>query len=72
MWIEYRGIRVVNYHRPLSIYLQALLGAGLVLTHFDEPAPTPEAPASRARSYARVPWFLVMEWVKPASALTPA
>jgi SAM-dependent methyltransferase len=66
MWIEYRGIRVVNHHRPLSTYLRALLGTGLVLTHFDEPAPTPDAPASRANGYARAPWFLVMEWLKPA------
>jgi SAM-dependent methyltransferase len=67
MWIEYRGIRVVNHHRPLSTYLRALLGAGLVLTHFDEPAASADAPASRARGYARAPWFLVMEWLKPAS-----
>jgi SAM-dependent methyltransferase len=65
VWIEYRGIRVVNHHRPLSTYLRALLGAGLVLTHFDEPAASPDAPASRAARYARVPWFLVMEWLKP-------
>ena len=67
MWIEYRGIRVVNHHRPLSTYLRALLGAGLVLTHFDEPAPSADAPASRASNYARMPWFLVMEWLKPAA-----
>ena len=67
MWIEYRGIRIVNHHRPLSTYLRALLGAGLVLTHFDEPAPSADAPPSRARAYARVPWFLVMEWRKPRS-----
>jgi SAM-dependent methyltransferase len=72
-WIEYRGIRVVSHHRPLSTYLRALLGAGLVLTYFDEPLPTPNAPASRARGYARVPWFLVMEWLKPGtSAVSPA
>jgi SAM-dependent methyltransferase len=65
MWIEYRGIRVLNHHRPLSTYLRALLAAGLVLTHFDEPAPTPDAPASRANGYARAPWFLVMQWLKP-------
>jgi SAM-dependent methyltransferase len=68
MWIEYRGIRIVNHHRPLSTYLRALLGAGLVLTHFDEPAASADAPASRARAYARAPWFLVMEWLKPTSS----
>ncbi len=67
MWIGYRGIRVVNHHRPLSTYLQALLRANLVLTHFDEPAPIADAPASRARGYVRAPWFLVMEWLKPLS-----
>ena len=64
MWIEYRGIRIVNHHRPLSAYLKALLGAGLVLTHFDEPAPSAEAPASRARrvrSCAVVPGHGVAE-----------
>jgi len=71
-WIEYRGIRVINHHRPLSTYLRALLGAGLVLTHFDEPAPTSDAPASRARGYARAPWFLVMQCLKPRfPVLTP-
>jgi SAM-dependent methyltransferase len=67
MWIEYRGIRVVNHHRPMSAYLRALIGAGLVLTYFDEPAPHPDAPPSRAASYRRLPWFLIMEWLKPAA-----
>ena len=66
LWLEYRGIRIVNHHRPLSTYLRALLDAGLRLTYFDEPAPSADASTSRARSYCRAPWFLVMEWVKPA------
>ncbi len=65
MWVEYRGIRIRNHHRPLSAYMSALLGAGLQLTHFDEPAPIAETSPSRAASYRRAPWFLVMEWVKP-------
>lgn len=64
-WIEYRDIRVVNHHRPLSAYMQALLGAGLGLSYFDEPAPSVHAPVAKARSYRRMPWFLVMEWIKP-------
>jgi SAM-dependent methyltransferase len=66
MWIQYRGIRVINHHRPMSIYLRALLAAGLRLTYFDEPEPTADAPTLKATSYRRAPWFLVMEWVKPA------
>jgi len=68
MWIDYRGIRVVNHHRPLSAYLSALLDAGLVLTFFDEPEPSAATPPSRAAAYRRVPWFVVMEWLKPAGA----
>ena len=64
MWVEYRGIRIVNHHRPMSTYLRALLDAGLRLAYFDEPAPIADAPTSKATTYSRVPWFLVMEWVK--------
>lgn len=63
-WTEWSGIRIVNHHRPLSTYMRLLLQNGLTLTHFDEPAPTPDAPAQRAKDYVRAPWFLVMEWVK--------
>ena len=67
MWVEYRGIRVRNHHRPLNTYLRALLDAGLTLTYFDEPRPSEDAPAARAANYVRAPWFLVMEWTKPCA-----
>jgi len=66
MWSEYRGIRIRNHHRPMSTYLRALLDAGLRLVYFDEPPPIANTPPSRAASYRRAPWFLVMEWIKPA------
>jgi SAM-dependent methyltransferase len=65
-WIEYRGIRVLNHHRPMSAYIRALLDAGLRLTYFDEPTPCHDAPEPKATSYRRIPWFHVMEWTKPA------
>lgn len=65
IWIEYRGIRVLNHHRPMSTYMCALLDAGLRLTYFDEPAPCPDAPEPKATAYRRVPCFHVMEWMKP-------
>jgi SAM-dependent methyltransferase len=68
MWIEYRGIRIVNHHRPLSGYMSALLGAGLRMTYFDEPSPSGELSEGRAAAYRRAPWFLVMEWVKPTTS----
>ena len=66
MWIEYRGIRIRNHHRPMSTYMRALLDAGLRLSYFDEPLPSPDAMPTKAASYRRAPWFLVMEWVKLA------
>jgi SAM-dependent methyltransferase len=63
-WIKWRGIRICNYHRPLSTYMKLLLAQGLRLTYFDEPRPTADAPAARATDYVRAPWFLVMEWTK--------
>ncbi len=57
MWVEYRGIRVVNYRRPMSRYFRALLGAGLQMTWFDEPAPGAELRTAKAKSYCRYPGF---------------
>ncbi|AWB25604.1 class I SAM-dependent methyltransferase [Methylobacterium currus] len=65
-WAEWHGIRVHNWHRPLSLYMNLLLGQGLVLRHFDEPMPHGGDPARVAR-YRQVPWFLMMEWEKPAA-----
>ncbi len=64
MWVEYRGIRIVNHHRPFSAYMKLLLDQGLHLTHFDEPPPAPDAPALKAAHYRRLPWFHVMKWMK--------
>ena len=63
-WEAWRGIRIVNWHRPLKDYMRWFLGAGLILTHFDEPAPT-GGPPDRAGRYRRVPWYVIMEWRKP-------
>lgn len=65
-WVEWAGIRIVNHHRPLETYMQLLLGAGLTLTWFAEPAPHGGDPATVDR-YRRAPWFHVMEWGKPAA-----
>ncbi|WP_010137441.1 class I SAM-dependent methyltransferase [Oceanicola sp. S124] len=70
-WVSWAGIEIRNWHRPMTLYMQLLLGAGLQLVHFDEPAPH-GGPAERVEKYTRVPWFHVMEWVKPvAVASTP-
>ena len=68
-WVAYRGIRTRNHHRPMSTYMRILLDAGLRLSYFDEPLPRANAPFEKAAEYQRVPWFLVMEWVKPTSVI---
>jgi len=65
IWLGYRGIRILNHHRPMSVYMRTLLNAGLRLTYFDEPTPQPDAPEPKASTYRRVPWFHIMEWLKP-------
>jgi 2-polyprenyl-3-methyl-5-hydroxy-6-metoxy-1,4-benzoquinol methylase len=64
-WVEWRGIRIRNWHRPLETYLALLLGQGLMLRHFAEPAPHGGPPEQMERN-RRVPWFVLMAWEKPA------
>ena len=58
------GVDIINHHRPLKTYMQALLGHGLQLTHFDEP-PAIGGPADKRERYNRVPNFHIMAWRKP-------
>jgi SAM-dependent methyltransferase len=60
---QWAGIDIVNWHRPLSTYMQILLNNRLRLTFFDEPTPAPGQDGTEGR-YARAPWFVVMEWRK--------
>jgi SAM-dependent methyltransferase len=63
-WLEWRGIRLQNWHRPLEVYMQLFLAEGLILRHFAEPMPHAGDPAQIAR-HRRVPFFVLMEWEKP-------
>ncbi|WP_353198866.1 methyltransferase domain-containing protein [Sandarakinorhabdus sp.] len=62
---SWQGIDIINHHRPLKRYMQALLGRGLLLAHFDEP-PATGGPADKRDRYNRVPNFHIMDWRKPA------
>jgi SAM-dependent methyltransferase len=64
-WIEWAGIRIENWHRPLEAYMSALLESGLELVFFAEPGPRSGNEAHQDR-FRRVPWFVVMEWRRPA------
>ncbi len=61
---SWAGIKVRNWHRPLSAYMQACLANGLTLRVFDEPrVPDPQTP--REVAFNRLPWLVIMEWQKP-------
>ena len=63
-WESWNGMLIRNWHRPMSAYMAAFLGAGLTLSHFDEPVPVGGDP-QRAAWFTRIPYFIVMEWRKP-------
>ncbi len=62
--VGWKGIRIENWHRPLSFYMKAFLSRGFTLTHFDEPACT-EPTHSKAEAYDNAPYHLMMEWQAP-------
>ena len=66
---EWADMNIVNWHRPLSAYLQAFFTAGLTLEHFDEPMPKREVIAAQAamRDFHRLPHFCTMVWRKSAT-----
>lgn len=62
-WFEWDGLRVQNWHRPLSTYMRSFLSLGLTLRHFDEPSPS-GGPSVRVKSYECMPYLMIMEWEK--------
>jgi SAM-dependent methyltransferase len=68
--LEWAGIRIENWHRPLAAYMAAFLESGLNLGFFSEPAPV-SGEESRQDLFRRVPWFVVMEWRRPSPVSMP-
>ncbi|HLG12146.1 MAG TPA: class I SAM-dependent methyltransferase [Dehalococcoidia bacterium] len=66
--VEWSGIRIKNWHRPLSAYMEAYLKAGLQLRAFLEPVPKDDSLLAdpRFEDWYRVPLFNVMLWEKSA------
>ena len=62
-WAEWRGLRVKNWHRPLSQYIQEALQAGLGLVDFQEPVA--DAGWARSESYNHAPYMWLQLWCKP-------
>ena len=62
--VTFSGIKVINWHRPLSTYMRHLISSGFQLVNFDEPEPI-ENLTETAMLYRRAPKYLYMEWIKP-------
>jgi SAM-dependent methyltransferase len=62
--LAWSGIRIANWHRPLSSYMQAYLSNGLALREFLEPVPEDESLRDDPwwEDFFRVPDFNVMLW----------
>lgn len=63
---EWSGIKINNYHRPLTDYLQSFLKQGFQLLDYLEPVPTDgqiEAEPNMA-TYLIVPFFNIHHWRK--------
>lgn len=67
-WAAWGGIRIKNWHRPLSAYMRVLLAEDLTLVFFDEP-PAVGGSAAKADAQQRVPLFVIMEWKKAAATV---
>jgi SAM-dependent methyltransferase len=63
-WVSWRGIKICNWHRPLSAYMAAFLGEELQLVAYDQP-PAMGVSDFEAQNYARAPYFVVMVWKRP-------
>ena len=59
---EWGGVRIVNWHRPMSAYMQALLLQNLTLMYFDEPRVNGTSEDMRKN---RAPYLYLMEWQNP-------
>lgn len=65
--VEWAGISIVNFHRPMHMYMNAFIDAGLVLKRYLEPLPSEESVkvAPSYADYLRVPYMVLMTWEKP-------
>jgi SAM-dependent methyltransferase len=64
--LEFAGLRIRNWHRPLSAYMDAYLSAGLTLRRYLEPMPEDSTLRHNPRfeSWFQVPAFDLMVWEK--------
>jgi hypothetical protein len=66
MRLEWSGLRIINYHRPLSAILRGFFESGLVMDGFYEPLPDPNSPSYEDEH--RVPNFQIYKLQKPLSS----
>ncbi len=64
--VQWSGIQVTNFHRPLSSYFEAFLSSGLTLEAFEEPRPksSSTAPEAWLEAAREIPYFYACRWRK--------
>ena len=62
-WAKWPGVKIKNWHRPVSQYMREALQAGLRLEDFQEPLA--DAGWARSESYNHAPYFWLQLWGKP-------
>jgi SAM-dependent methyltransferase len=65
LWLEWAGIRIENFHRPLSAYMVGVSGKRACAEIFRRARCRIGRSGFRERHH-RVPWFVVMEWQRLA------
>lgn len=66
--LDWNGISIENYHRPLSTVLGAFFKQGLVLTDFQEPLPQPRT----LHDEHRAPNFQIMTFARSGPVIAVA
>ena len=61
-WAEWQGVRIKNWHRPVSQYMREALQAGLLLVDFQEPVA--DSGWARSESYNHAPYLWLQLWRK--------
>ena len=61
--VQWAGVRVQNWHRPLETYMKLALENGLHLKDFQEPPGDPSW--TKAQRYHHTPYLLLQVWGKP-------
>ncbi len=70
--VGWKGISIVNFHRPLDEQLMCLISEGLVLRHYHEAVPNDSETGRypKLKIQQKLPLFNLQVWEKPHASIT--